>query len=170
MSYHCALVILLAVLLSDRAYADIPCELDNAALQSMKSIEVTLTRKDGSFYSMPARLADTNSTRAAGFQRICEATIEAMPILFEFEREGIPSFHMNNVVAPIDIAFIDKRGRIESIQSMKPYSLIEVKKALYRPKRPVLYALEVHKGFYRQHGLSLSSKMTWIRQGADTVE
>ena len=110
---------------------------------------------------MRAKMASNNATRAAGFQRVCESTIESMPILFVFDRESIPSFHMNNVVAPIDIAFIDKAGQLESIQSMKPYSVVERSKKLYSPKRPVLYALEVHKGFFDKHALSLSAKMTW---------
>ncbi len=158
-----SIAIIGGLLLSACANAELECETDNAALQSMPSIEITLTRDDGSQYSMPSKLADNNATRAAGFQRVCESTIEAMPILFVFEREAVPSFHMNNVVAPIDIAFIDKSGRIESIQSMKPYSILEVKKPLYRPKRPVLYALEVHKGFFDKHDITKSNKMSWAK-------
>ena len=137
------------------------CELDNAALQAMPLIEVTLSRKDGSQHSVPAKLADNITTRAAGFQRVCAETIEAMPILFVFQRESVPSFHMNNVVAPIDIAFIDKRGNLESIQTMKPYSLLQRKKPLYSPSRPVLYAFEVHPGFFDKHDISLGDKLTW---------
>lgn len=139
------------------------CELDNEALQAMPVIELTLSRKDGSQHRVPAKLADNNRTRAAGFQRVCAETIEAMPILFVFQRESAPNFHMNNVVAPIDIAFIDKRGRLESIQAMKPYSILQRKKPLYSPNRPVLYALEVHPGFYDKHDISLGDKMTWAK-------
>ncbi len=137
------------------------CELDNAALQAMPVIEVTLSREDGSQHSLLAKLANNNMTRAAGFQRVCAETIEAMPILFVFQSEAMPSFHMNNVVAPIDIAFIDKHGEVESIQAMKPYSILQRKKPLYSPKRPVLYAFEVHPGFYEKHDISLGDKMTW---------
>lgn len=160
-------IILLSVLASVCANAQVECETDNAALQSMPVIEVTLTRDDGSSYSMPSKLADNNVTRAAGFQRVCESTIEAMPILFVFQRESTPGFHMNNVVSPIDIAFIDKAGRLESIQAMKPYSVLEIKKPLYSPKRPVLYALEVHKGFFDKHNISLTSKMSWVKPSPD---
>ena len=161
MMFTRSLIVLLALLTSSCVHAQQACETDNVRLQSMPLIDVTLTRADGSHHTMPAKLANNNANRAAGFQRVCESTIEAMPILFVFEREDKPSFHMNNVVAPIDIAFIDKSGGVESIQSMKPYSLIELKKKLYSPKRPVLYALEVHKGFFAKHTISNRSTMTW---------
>ena len=155
-----------AVLATACAHGEIVCETDNAALQAMQPIEVTLTRADGSDYSMPAKLADNDTTRAAGFQHVCGSTIATMPILFLFERELVPSFHMNNVVAPIDIAFINKRGRVDSIQSMQPYSVVAINKPLYSPNRPVLYALEVHPGFYQKHNLSLSTTMTWASAAA----
>ena len=156
-----ATVFFLTLVTSACGYAQADCQIDNPALRAMSKIEVTLTRDDGSSYTMPAKLADNNATRAAGFQRVCESTIEAMPILFVFTTPSVPGFHMNNVVAPIDIAFIDSEGNLESIQAMKPYSKIQIRKPLYRPSRPVLYALEVHKGFYQKHKISVDSTMTW---------
>ena len=140
------------------------CETDNQALQAMPHIEVTLTRADGTSHSFDAKLADNLSTRAAGFQRVCASTIEATPILFQFQREQTPSFHMHNVVAPLDIAFIDKEGGIDSIQLMKVYSILQVTKPLYSSTGPVLYALEAHPGFFDKHAVSLSSTMTWAKK------
>jgi len=156
-----AAIFCLTLMISACSYAQLDCQIDNPALQAMPKIEVTLTRDDGRSYIMTAKLADNNATRAAGFQRVCESTIEAMPILFVFNQPSVPSFHMNNVVAPIDIAFIDSEGDLESIQAMNPYSTIQIRKPLYSPKRPVLYALEVHKGFYQKHEITVDSKMTW---------
>ena len=137
------------------------CEVDNPSLKAMPLIEIELVRKDGSKHAVPARLANTNATRAAGFQRVCASTIAAMPILFEFNKEHIPSFHMNNVVASIDIAFIKKSGQFESIQAMHPYSIMDLKKRLWSPKQPVKYALEVHPGFFEEHNLDLHSRLSW---------
>ena len=116
------LLVVFVCFASANANAKRDCETDNKELRAMPEIGITLTRSDGSTHSMRAKMASNNATRAAGFQRVCESTIESMPILFVFDRESIPSFHMNNVVAPIDIAFIDKTGQLESIQSMRPYS------------------------------------------------
>ena len=137
------------------------CELDNSHLQAMPIVNVRFTRPNGSSFSSKARLANNDTTRGAGFQRVCASTIQAMPILFAFNREALVKFHMNNVVAPIDIAFIDKQGRIESFQAMQPYSLIAIKKPLYGPKRPVMYAFEAHPGYFKQHELPLKSRFSW---------
>lgn len=141
--------------------AEQKCELDNPSLRSMPIVDVNFTREDGSVFSSKARLADKAKTRAAGFQRVCASTIEAMPILFLFESEAKPSFHMHNVVAAIDIAFIDKRGRIDSIQAMQPYSLISIKKPLYKPNRLVLSAFEGHPGYFKKHNISFNSRFSW---------
>ena len=166
-SAACVVLVLFSLLISAFSHAQADCQIDNPALQAMPIIEVVLTREDGTSHSMPAKLADNNRTRAAGFQRVCESTIEDMPILFVFKRESVPSFHMNNVVVPIDIAFIDKNGLLDSIQSMKPYSMLHVRKPRYSPTRPVLYALEVHQGFYQKNNIVVANKMTWILSAGD---
>lgn len=137
------------------------CETDNADLQAMAPLMVEFVRADGSVFQLESKLADNNQTRAAGFQHVCQSTIEASPILFKFQSELIPQFHMNNVVAPLDVAFIDKNGRIESIQLMKPYSLIAIDKPLYRPSRPIVAVFEAHKGFFKKHNLDIESTVAW---------
>ena len=137
------------------------CELDNPSLRAMPIVDVEFTRDDGSVFSSKARLANNSRTRAAGFQKVCASTIAAMPILFVFKSEVKPSFHMHNVVAPIDIAFIDKRGHIESIRAMEPYSLMAIKKPLYSPNRPVISAFEVHPGYFKKHNISFKSRFSW---------
>jgi len=145
------------------------CQTDNRSLRAMPLVNVSFKRDDGSIFETQARLANTNATRAAGFQRVCASTIAAMPILFVFQTEQVPGFHMNNVVAPIDIAFIKKSGRLESIQAMQPYSVLQLRKPLWRPKQAVKYALEVHPGFFEKHNVNTTSRMTWSRADFDAV-
>lgn len=137
------------------------CQTTNAALEAMPAVQVTLTRADGSTYQVTAKLANNNFTRAAGFQNVCASTMRETPILFTFETEVVPSFHMHNVLAPIDIAFIRKNAEIDVIHAMEPYSLIALEKPLYSPNGPIVSALETHKGFYAEHNIDLSSKITW---------
>jgi len=144
-----------------QACAEPSCETDNQALQAMPAIEVVITREDGSEVLLNGKLADNDATRAAGFQRVCESTIKSSPILFDFQREIMPRFHMNNVVAPIDIAFIDINGQIESVHKMKPYVLGSTEKPLYGSQRAIVAALEVHEGFFDEHNVDLSSSLTW---------
>ncbi len=138
------------------------CEITNPALKAMPPVQVTLTRGDGTTYSLQAKLADNNATRAAGFQRVCESTIKKTPILFVFQREVVPSFHMNNVVAPIDIAFIKKDSKIDVIHGMQPYSVVSLKKPLYSSNQPIIAALETYRGFYSDHNIDLDSKVSWV--------
>jgi len=139
------------------------CEDNNVQLRAMTESIVTFSKADGETIEFLVKTADNNVTRAAGFQRVCESTIEAQPILFLFNRKQSPSFHMNNVVAPIDIAFIDEDGKIDSIQSMAPYSLVLKHRPRYSPHQPVIAALETHKGFYTKHQIDLTTTVSWKR-------
>ncbi len=137
------------------------CETTNAALEAMPAVSVTLTRKDGSHLELTAKLANKNSTRAAGFQRVCESTMRETPILFVFERELIPSFHMNNVVAPIDIAFITASSRVDTIFTMQTYAVMQVLKPTYSPRHPVIAALETHAGFMSDNKIGKHTRIEW---------
>ncbi len=105
------------------------------------------------------RWANTVERIAHGFQRTCPQTVAGMQMLFEFSRESIPDFHMNNVVAPLDIAFVDKNGVIVDIFLMNTYSLLELKKPLYSPSKPVLYALEARAGFFQDLNITRGDKL-----------
>ncbi|RBP49204.1 DUF192 domain-containing protein [Arenicella xantha] len=149
-------------IVSGTAIAEVSkCELDNAKLRAMPVIEVELIRSDDTRKIVTAKLANNNATRAAGFQRVCESTIKAMPILFVFNHAVTPQFHMHNVVAPIDIAFIDGTGAIDSLHAMTPYVLASKKRPLYGPTGPVVAAFEVHKGFYEDNNIDLQSRIVW---------
>lgn len=145
------------------------CQTDNAHLQEMPIIQVSIGLPDGSRHVFDARLADNNTTRAAGFQRVCASTIAETPILFVFPRAFKPQFHMHNVVAPIDIAFIQESGAIDSIQAMKPYVLGSKNKPLYGPVKPVIAALEARPGFFSALPVHIGSIIQW-QVTQDSVE
>ena len=69
-------------------------------------------------------------------------------MLFIFEKEDYHSFWMKNTFIPLSIAFIDKNGRIVSIQDMEPLSLQS-----HTPPEPILYALEMKKGWFSKYGI-----------------
>ena len=69
-------------------------------------------------------------------------------MLFIFEGEDSHSFWMKNTFIPLSIAFIDKDGRIVRITDMKPLTLDS-----HGPSRPVLYALEMKKGWFSANGI-----------------
>jgi uncharacterized membrane protein (UPF0127 family) len=71
-------------------------------------------------------------------------------MLFIFETEDYHGFWMKNTFIPLSIAFIEKSGRIAWITDMKPLTLDS-----HVPPRPILYALEMNKGWFSSHGVKV---------------
>ncbi len=71
-------------------------------------------------------------------------------MFFIFEAEGYHSFWMKDTLIPLSIAFIDKEGRIVRITDMKPQTLES-----HHPPIPILYALEMKKGWFSAHGIKV---------------
>lgn len=117
------------------------------AFASMRSGTVTIVSGDQNV-RLPVKVADDDQRRAAGFQCARRDEIEHTKILFDFGSEIMTSFHMQNVVAPLDIAFAKADGRIFSIQRMTPSPT-----ALYQPMGAFRYALETHAGFFERGGI-----------------
>lgn len=159
------LLLSLSLLMSGCANA---CQSDNASLQAMGQVEVRFFERDDQgepntspFFEIESRLANNPQTRAAGFQFVCKEVIAAKPILFVFQRPTRPSFHMRNVVAPIDIAFIRSDGSIDSIHQMKPYTLGSKRNPVYSSKRAIVAALEVEPGFFERHKINGATIISW---------
>ncbi|MDI7260962.1 MAG: DUF192 domain-containing protein [Thermodesulfobacteriota bacterium] len=69
-------------------------------------------------------------------------------MFFIFESEGYHGFWMKDTLIPLSIAFIDREGRIVKITDMKPLTLTS-----HSPPQPVLYALEMNKGWFSRNGV-----------------
>ena len=87
-------------------------------------------------------------------------------MFFIFEDVGEKSFHMRDTTIPLDIAFINKEGVIESIKQLKPldetyvYSNVEV-----------LYALEVNRGWFAENKVEVGDKILEpFRENVVTIE
>lgn len=69
-------------------------------------------------------------------------------MLFVFPVAQQQSFWMRNTYVPLSIAFIDAGGRIVNIEDMAPHDERSKFSAA-----PVLYALEMRKGWFAQKGI-----------------
>ncbi len=69
-------------------------------------------------------------------------------MLFIFEIEDYHGFWMKDTLLPLSIAFIGKDGRIVWMTDMKPLTLDS-----HVPPKPILYALEMNKGWFSSHGV-----------------
>jgi uncharacterized membrane protein (UPF0127 family) len=131
--------------------ADEDCRRWRAAFAAMPVRTITI-ESNGRPIALEVKVAETGLHQAAGFQCATPAEIDQHLILFDFGREMYTQFHMNNVPAPLDIAFIKEDGRIFSILRMDPSPT-----KLYGPMGPFRFALEARQGFYASRD---------IRQGA----
>ncbi|OGP96289.1 MAG: hypothetical protein A2157_18595 [Deltaproteobacteria bacterium RBG_16_47_11] len=71
-------------------------------------------------------------------------------MLFIFETEDYHGFWMKDTLLPLSIAFIRRDGRIVWITDMKPLTSDS-----HVPPRPILYALEMNKGWFSSHGVKV---------------
>ena len=75
-------------------------------------------------------------------------------MLFTFEEVGEKSFHMKNTTIPLDIAFINKDGIIESIKELEPLNSNPISS-----DSEVLYALEVNRGWFEKNNIKIGDKI-----------
>ena len=79
-------------------------------------------------------------------------------MLFIFENEDYHGFWMKDTLIPLSIAFIDKEGRIVKIAEMKPLTLES-----HTPPKPILYALEMNKGWFSANGIKIGDIVRFSR-------
>lgn len=144
-------LILLLLLNSTSAIAE-PCFESTAALDAMEEKQITVINDDGKSIAIDVLIADNSFERASGFQHICRHIINKRSILFLYSSEIIARFHMNNVHAPLDIAFFDHNGRLIHTELMQTYT--DTSKPLYGPDLPFQFALEVAENFLAEHKIS----------------
>ena len=98
--------------------------------------------------ALRVKMADSGERQAGGFQCATPDEIKRHLILFDFGKEIFTQFHMQNVPAALDIAFVKDDGRIFAILKMDPSPT-----ELYGPLGEFRYALEAHAGFFASQGI-----------------
>jgi uncharacterized membrane protein (UPF0127 family) len=79
-------------------------------------------------------------------------------MLFIFKTEDYHGFWMKDTLLPLSIAFIDKDSRIVWITDMKPLTLDS-----HVPPRPILYALEMNKGWFSSRGVKVGDEIRFSK-------
>jgi uncharacterized membrane protein (UPF0127 family) len=116
---------------------------------------VYLLNDEGKTLPLRVKIADEPHEQAAGFQHVGAKLITSSFILFTYAHAAARRFHMLNVPAALDIAFIASDGTILEIQSMEVESMGRaVPSRTYGPQLPFRYALEARAGFFGEHGIS----------------
>lgn len=84
-----------------------------------------------------ARMATNGSDQSLGFQYATLQQIHHETIYFSYDRAQIPRFHMENVVAPLLIAWIGPDHRVIAIDRMAPET------CCYEPPAAIIAVLEL---------------------------
>jgi zinc transport system permease protein len=123
------------------------CKRWRAAFASMP-IRMVTVQMGAKTVAIRVKVAENSEQSAAGFQCSTPQEIQNTLILFDFGREINTQFHMQNVPAALDIAFVKANGTIFSILKMDPSPT-----ALYGPMGDFRFALEARAGFYESQGV-----------------
>jgi uncharacterized membrane protein (UPF0127 family) len=138
---------------------DPDCPRFRAAFASMPARVAVIRAGEPRELQVAVKLAATEEARRAGFQCAAREEIERTVILFDFGAEVFRGFHMWNVPAPLDIAFVKASGRIFSILRMEPGA-----RETYGPMGRFRYAMEAREGFFKAHGIAVGHSLG-IREG-----
>lgn len=117
--------------------------------QKLQTKDLTIIRKNGTTISVNAEIAIKPAELQHGFMERKNIP-EGTGMLFVFQQEQYLSFWMKNTPTPLSIAYVDSDGVIRDIFDMKPYSLENINSTV-----PVLYALEVPKGWYKKNNITV---------------
>jgi len=98
-------------------------------------------------------VAASQSTREHGLMnRFSLRRDEGM--LFVFTQPQIIAMWMRNTYVPLSVAFIDSKGTILNIADMEPQTEVTHESA-----GAALYALEMRKGWFREHSIGAGAKI-----------
>lgn len=94
-------------------------------------------------------IADDADERQRGLM-YRESLAEDQGMLFVYPEQRILGFWMRNTLIPLDIAYIDREGRIVDIQQMEPQTT-----ETHDSAAPAMYALEMNQGWFEANGIRI---------------
>lgn len=80
-------------------------------------------------------------------------------MLFVFREVAQHSMWMMNTYVPLSVAFIDENGIIVNIADMEPQT-----RDTHAAARPVRYALEANRGWFKKRGIKAGAKVEGLAQ------
>jgi len=111
-----------------------------------------------------AEVAATEATRTIGLMnRFSLQPDHGMVFVFKEPKEL--AFWMKNTYVPLSIAFIGADGRILNIDDMAPQT-----ETTHPSRGPALYALEMKKGWFAQHGIDAGEPVLGLERAPKATE
>ena len=94
-------------------------------------------------------IADDADERQRGLM-YRESLEENQGMLFVYPEQRTLGFWMKDTLIPLDIAYIDREGRIVDIQQMEPQTT-----ETHDSAAPAMYALEMNQGWFDANGIRI---------------
>ena len=104
-------------------------------------------------HKLTAEVAATDAARSKGLMHR-RMMPENRGMLFVFPAAERHAMWMMNTYLPLSVAFIASDGTIVNIEDMEPHT-----QNTHSAVRPVRYALEMNKGWFRKRGLKPGAKV-----------
>jgi uncharacterized membrane protein (UPF0127 family) len=123
------------------------CLIATFAMRAAAAAELPTASLTIGVHKLIAEVARTPEQRALGLMNRFSLKLDH-GMLFIFERAESQAFWMKNTFIPLSIAFIAADGRIVNIEDMRPQT-----EETHWSKGPVLYALEMRKGWFAERGI-----------------
>ncbi|MFQ5536620.1 MAG: DUF192 domain-containing protein [Gemmatimonadota bacterium] len=102
--------------------------------------------------TVDAEVARTPEERTRGLM-YRETLPDGTGMLFVFESSEVRSFWMQNTYIALDIAYMDPNFVVVDIQQMEPLTT-----DLHESAGPIMFALEVRKGWFEEHGIRVGDR------------
>lgn len=100
-------------------------------------------------------IADSIDKRTEGLMYVSDKELkDDEGMLFIFDQEEPLSFWMKNTIIPLDIAYIDKNGKIVDIKQMQP-----LRETGYPSKHPAQYAIEMKQGWFQNKKVKIGDSV-----------
>jgi uncharacterized protein len=117
---------------------------------------VSFATDTGRVETSPLAVADSDGERQRGLMGR-----RALPpdggMLFSFGSPTSEGFWMKDTAIPLSIAFWDERERVIAILDMPP--CLADPCVIYRPNAPYTAALEMRRGWFDRHGVSIGDRV-----------
>lgn len=121
----------------------------------LKDLQTVKLKIDGK-HELSSWVMDTNDKRMEGMMFLQESDFtEKQSMLFAFKTPQILGFWMKNTYVPLDIAYLNADGTVNSIYTMRAFDTVTD----YSSKSSSVYALEVKAGLWKKLGVKVGSKV-----------
>lgn len=134
--------------------------------ESLKRDDFTLLLNNGEKVSLVLEVADTVEKRNVGLMNRQDLEEGLDGMIFVFTEDVQSGFWMKDTYIPLSIAFINKKGIIQEIIIMEPFSAGDKTESpiVYFPKDAYRFALEVKQGFFKENNIKIGDRLLGLQR------